>query len=215
MKLLFFIIFAFCSINAWATPDCYKNAARPAHELPFLNEQGAASVTAINPDGQTCQEVLLYNGKPVFNQKIYAPLRALYETYAKAIETGNAAAAKRAYAWLRPTPREFPLWLWLYNEPEGALMPWCMNMAIKIMQILQPDADFLKAAQQSRSNPILNMQRAWPLLFLLMGGETLPQHDAEKWHPASGNPEYLLVWRYPWALVEENRQDGTRVYRLR
>lgn len=200
---------------AMATPQCYARAENPAHLLPFLQESGTAYITALNADGESCRQVLLYNGRPVLKQKIYVPLRNLYESYAKAIEKGNGSAARRAYAWLRPTPREFPLWLWLINEPEGAPMPWGMEMSVKMMRLLQPHTGIEKIATHSRSEEILSMSRAWPLLYLLMGGEVLPQNDPDIWYPARSSGQNLLRWRYPWAVVETVKGETGRAARMR
>lgn len=108
--------------SALAVPECYRNAAAPAHELGFL-DPGAAEVTALTPDGQGCVEVPLYRGEPLLRQKLYAPFRQVYEAYARAVETGNRAAAVRTYTHVRPTPRPFPLWVWLPMSPRARPCP--------------------------------------------------------------------------------------------
>ena len=217
--LLLLTLFTALGQNALAVPECYRTAAAPAHELGFL-DAGATGVTALTPDGQGCVEVPLYQGEPLLRQKLYAPFRQVYEAYARAVETGNRAAAVRTYTHVRPTPRPFPLWVWLSNEPEGAPMPWGMDMTLKILRMLQthPSIESSLRLDGDPDLPVLGMQRTWPALFLLMGGEVWPQTDAEQWTPSKlsrRGHHYLLRWRFPWATVESRKQDGQNEVRLK
>lgn len=199
-----------------ATPDCYRNAANPAHELPFLAETGVANVTALERDGLTCRDVKLYNGAPLLAQKIYVPMAALYESYARALESGNVNAARRAYAWLKPTPRQFPQWLWLANEPAGAPMPWGMDMALKVLRLLESDKAMEKELLQGgdAAMPVLNLQAYWPILYLLMGGEVLPQANPEEWTRSAisaSRANKFLTWQSPWADIEEAKNKNNEI----
>lgn len=217
--LLLLTLFTALGQNALAVPECYRNAAAPAHELGFL-APGTAEVTALTPDGQGCVEVPLYQGEPMLRQKLYAPFRQVYEAYAKAREKGNRAAAERTYTYVRPTPRPFPLWVWLANAPEGAPMPWGMDMTLKILGMLQTDKSMEKDLLVRGDNdlPVLDMQRAWPVLYLLMGGEVWPQENGEEWTATALSPRglnRLLLWRYPWASIESRKQNRETEVRLK
>lgn len=204
---------------ARATPDCYTSASAPAHDFVFLPRDAPVEVTSLTPDGERCVRVTLYNGEPLLRQKLYAPFRKVYEAYARAVESGDARAAQRLYAYLRPTPRPFPLWLWLANAPEGAPMPWGTDMALKLLRILRtyPGMERQVRVNGNEEPPVLDMRRAWPLLFLLMGGEVRPQ-GTEDWTPSALSHRQLnelLLWRYPWAVIEsmrgKNRETQVRL----
>lgn len=207
--------------NSLAVPICYRGAQNPAHKLPFMTENGNAIVTALNPDGISCREVKLHNGAPLLAQKLYVPMRDLYETYARALENCDVNAAKRAYTWLKPTPRKFPQWLWLANEAEGAPMPWGMDMAIKILRLLEPEKAMEKDLLQvgDAGMPVLDMQAYWPILYLLMGGVVWPSDNPDFWtesliHAPRANR--LLLWHSPWAFIEEARgKNGKILLRMR
>ena len=218
--LLLLILLTAPGGNAFAVPDCYRKAALPAHELGFLEAGEGGVVTALTPDGQDCVQVPLHKGEPLLRQKLYAPFRQVYEAYARAVETGNRQAAVRTYTYVRPTPRPFPLWVWLSNAPEGAPMPWGMDMTLQIVRMLQPSpkTESILRVPGDRDLPVLDMQSTWPVLFLLMGGEVWPQTDAEQWTVASLSPRNLrryLLWRYPWANIESRKQNGETEVRLK
>lgn len=203
-----------------AAPGCYDRAQVPAHELAFLPSDALTEVTALTPDGRGCVQVPILNGEPVIRQKLYVPFRQLYEAYARAVDMGNAGAARRIYTYIRPTPRPFPLWVWLANEPEGAPMPWGMDMCLKILRVLQAhpsmERDLLTRGDQDL--PVLDMQRTWPVLYLLMGGEVWPQED-DAWTASAlshNQLNRLLLWRCPWAVMESMRgKNGETQVRLR
>ena len=202
-------------LQAAATPDCYRDAKNPAHELPFM-DKSAAAVTALNPDGENCHEVRLHNGEPLMAQKLYVPMRDLYEAYVRALENGDMNAARRAYAWLKPTPRQFPKWLWLANEAVGPPMPWGMGMAINVLRLLQPEKAMEKDLLQRGDSamPALDMEAYWPILYLLMGGEVLPQDNPDAWTESkihASRARWMLSWHSPWAFIEEASGDGKKI----
>ena len=99
-------------------------------------------------------------------------------------------------------------------------MPWGMDMTLKILRMLQPSEKTEDAllVPGDHDLPVLDMQRTWPILFLLMGGEVWPQADAEQWTPAKLSPRNLkrhLLWRYPWARIEDRQQNGETEVRLK
>lgn len=217
---LFLAFSGVLAASALAVPECYRNAAAPAHELGFLEPGQASAVTALTPDGQGCVEVPLYRGEPLLRQKLYAPFRQVYEAYVKAREKGNRAAAVRTYTYVRPSPRPFPLWVWLANAPEGAPMPWGMDMTLQILRMLQTDKSMEKdlLARGDNDLPVLDMQRTWPVLYLLMGGEVWPQENGEEWTATALSPRALnrlLLWRYPWASIESRKQNRETEVRLK
>lgn len=161
---------------AWAVPECYEKAAVPAHEFPFQDSANITEVTALSRNGQQCHTIAFWRGVPVIEQEMYVPFRQAYISYAKALDTNNIPALKNIYTYLRPTPRTFDQWVALFGVEEGALMPWGMPMAIDIVKLLQPNKSIAEkfTIQSKNSPPMLNMQIAWPVLYLLMGGEMYP-----------------------------------------
>lgn len=220
MKNILWLFLFLSSGSALAAPACYEQATAPAHTLAFISSENLAEVTGLTPDGAGCVSISFWQGSPVFEQKIYAPFRQVYEAYATAIERSDRLAAQRLYAWLRPTPRTFPQWMELFSVEEGPPLPWGMTMALKIVRLLQPYPSFEENLfhRDDPSKSDLNMRRAWPMFFLLMGGEIQP---SETWGTAEGNVVTLffvesLLWRYPfYALEERMNSDRETQFRVR
>lgn len=185
---------------ALAAPDCYTNAAHPAHEFPFVQEESFEVVSLDPLDGNKClAPIRFYKGAPLVRQPVYAPLRDVYASYARGLEGKDAGALRRIVAYLRPTPRTLPLWFGLANEPETPPMELGgMRRMKEIFTFLSPTRNFMPAAY---SGEVLRIDLAWPLLFLLMGGELVPSNE-----PALFRPDetswlwHSLEWRFP-ALV--------------
>lgn len=215
--LIFFLLFA-VPATALSTPACYEQAAVPAHEFVFRPPQTFTEVTGLTWNGEECLTIPFWNGSPVVRQEIYAPFRKVYEAYARAVEQQEGASAQRLYTYVRPTPRSFSFWLWLANDPEGPLMPWGMSMTLKIVRVLQPSTKIEKALliRGDRDLPILDMQRTWPVLYLLMGGEVYPKDEWVESQISSHMAQQLLHWRYPNYLVESHSAGkGKTSLRLR
>ena len=200
-------------ISAFAAPACYEQAAVPAHAFAFASAESLAEVTGLTPDGAGCLTIPFWQGAPIFEQKIHAPFRQVYEAYAAALERADRVAAQNLYAWLRPTPRAFPQWVELFSAEEGPPQPGGMAAAVKILRLLQPDSSFEKNLLQpgDASMPVLNMRLAWPMLFLLMGGEVYP---SQAWVTPSLRPEVIgrgLSWRYPAYIPLETRNINNSI----
>ena len=198
---------ALSPFSAFAAPACYEQAAVPAHGFAFVPSEKLTVVTGLTMDGSACASIAFWQGNPVVEQKIHAPFRRVYEAYATAIERGDRNAARRIYTWLRPTPRDFPQWAELFSVKEGPPMPWGMPAAIRIVRMLQPDSGFEKNLLHGGDPdlPVLNMQLAWPVLFLLMGGEV---HPSEAWVEAAYPQhaiESCLGWRCPLYAIESKK----------
>lgn len=208
-KMLFLLTIYLFASPVLAAPDCYINTKTPAHEFPFVAGQ-TQEVTGLSFDGNGCVSIKLYKGEPVFRQKIYVPFRNLYETYAKAIESKNSTAIKKAFTWLAPTPRSFEKFYSLASNPETPPMPWGSEMMNKIINLLAPFDDFigsiylLKQYGDDSQKPRI----AWPALYLLMGGEILPHENPEmclkEWKTNAGEPKSniemlnsAISWRFP------------------
>lgn len=214
--LILIVFLLFAHGQAEAVPDCYTEAEIPAHEFPFVQAEKLREISALSADGKSCVKIQFINGEPVVRQKIYVPFRKLYESYARAVNEGNAHAARKLFAYVRPTPRPFPLWAWLYDEPESAPMPWGTEMMAKIIRILSPDRslDEFLISKDANGLPVARLERAWPALFLLMGGELLP---SEEWASAKSSGRdlpHIYSWRFPY-LTMESIQQGDKSYKLR
>lgn len=196
--------------SALAVPDCYTSASLPAHLFPFANPREITEVTALTDDGNECVKVPFLNGEPVMRRKMNAPMRQLYESYAKAVESRNGAAARKLFAYVRPTTRTFPQWLWLYNEPQSAPMPWGTEMMAKIIRLLAPktyDINYLIKYDKNHL-PIVNLYRSWPVLFLLMGGELMPSEEWASCNTGGYEVQRLYSWRYPFLSLDSRENEG-------
>ncbi|MDE6734292.1 MAG: hypothetical protein K2J64_02355 [Desulfovibrio sp.] len=213
LTLVLGLLALFWAAPALAAPDCYTSAAHPAHEFPFVQE-GSFEVVSLDPqDGNTClPPIRFYKGAPLVRQPVYAPLRDVYASYARALESKDANVLRRIVAYLRPTPRTLPLWFGLANEPETPPMELGgMRRMKEIFTFLSPAKNFMPEAY---SGEVLRIDVAWPLLFLLMGGELIPSDEPALFRP---DDSYWLrpglQWRFP-ALVLDYDQ-AKRHYLLR
>lgn len=211
--LLIIILWPQCVL---AIPDCYAKAANPAHEFAFLPKDFIGEVTSLTPDGKGCDNVAFYKDAPLVRRKLYAPMRNVYESYAHAVEKGQGATARRIFTYLRPTPRSFPLWLWLANSPEEAPMPWGMDMMSKLFNILKPYTEFIPSAygRDDFNRQILNLEIAWPLLFLMTGGVVYPDDEWMVSKLKPGRVTQLLNWRFPTFVPEVKNEDNKYYMRL-
>ena len=216
MRLLLWLFLFFPATSVFAAPACYEQASVPAHSFAFAPSETLVEVTGLTPDGTGCISIPFWKGAPVFEQKIHAPFRQVYEAYATAIERNDRTAAQSLYTWLRPTPRTFPVWAELFSVEDGPPLPWGMATAVKILRLLQPDPYFESnlLIPGDSSMPVLNMRLAWPMFFLLMGGEIYP---SETWVNPSFQPKIIqrgLGWRYP-SYAMETRQISPKSIQLR
>lgn len=203
---LFIIFTVLCKeSHAIATPECYSSAAIPAHEYVFSDSKAEMELTGLSEDGQSCRQIVIWEGKPLYMKPIYVPFSALYNSYARAVESKNVAALKKLYAYVQPTPRSFSNWLWLANDAQDMPQPWGMQMAVRLVELLQPHPSILKELLSSddQYGKVLNLSLAWPTLFFLMRGEMYPDGKWIKSVLSYRAVTRLLSWRYPCYLPEQ------------
>ncbi len=197
--------------QALAIPQCYTTAAIPAHKIALHPAQSLQEVTSLSYDGKSCEKVAFWQGAPILEGKVYAPFRQVYIAYAKALEANDVRALRLLYAYLRPTPRTFAQWLWLFEAKEGPLMPWGHTTAQRMVQFLQTDSSFERALTQH--NGVLHMHTTWPTLYLLMGGEVSPLGDWSK-VSVNFNFEKFFLWRYPNYVMQKKSQESFWIVRI-
>lgn len=218
MQVIIFLIILFYPTQLSATPACYTEADMPAHEFPFITENKLREITGLSADGKSCVKIPFINGAPVVRQKIYVPMRQLYESYARAISDKNGTAARKLFANIRPAPRPFPLWAWLYEEPESAPMPWGTEMMAKIIEILSPSKSLNEFLVKTDANglSVARLERAWPALFLLMGGEILPSEEWVNSKSSGEEMQFIYSGRFPCLIMDSiGLDDGTYKLRVR
>lgn len=210
MQILFVLVFLLLPCQVMAIPDCYNNAEMPAHGFPFAPADKLQEVIGLSQDGKACVKIPFINGEPVVRQQIYVPFGQLYESYARAISENNGNAAKKLFTFVRPTPRPFPLWAWLYDEPQSAPMPWGTETMAKMINLLSPEKSLTDHLLSKDSNglPVVFLERAWPALFLLMGGEIIPSEEWAKLKSSGQELPKLYSWRFPYITTESIKQSG-------
>lgn len=206
------VLMAICLVILWAesaqsAPECYTKAQYPAHEFPFVKDREYFEAVSIDPsDGNKClSPILIYKGEPLLRQPLYAPLGNAYASYIKGM--GDPAAMRKLVAFLKPTPRDLSGWVFLSNEPETPPREMGgMKGMKKLFDFLKPDIPFMEMYQSSE---ILKINEAWPLLFLLMGGEVIPGGKPAR--DRHRDPYWLadaLKWRFPAYVLDVDEDTG-------
>lgn len=162
--------------TALAVPDCYAQAALPAHVWAMqgvAKDTAALAITALAINGEQCVSIPLWRGMPLLRAEMFVPFSTLYEAYAEAVTQRDTAAVQRIYAWLRPTPRPFSEWIALFSAG-GPPQPWGIQGLLAVVKILQTDSQTMRRLPTTPDYLQNSMRDVWPLLFIDMGGIPLP-----------------------------------------
>ena len=181
------------------TPDCYKQAAMPAHKffsLPVAERAGTSLITGITQDGEGCYEAVVLDGELVEEGVLYIPFGSLFMTYIQAMRNRDVAQIKELYQKTKALPKGPASYAKLLNLPPPTGVTWVEVR--KLMRILEVDKmqwyDSIHSSGKPESELVLgkpkkNMSKIQAMyhkeldvddtmslnaIYLGLGGEVLP-----------------------------------------